>query len=214
MKVGSRHPKAVCVRRDHNICDSVRICDSSVLWGSIRRSRSSVCSTPVPSLRQLIKSWEICLLSDNSRYTGFWSKLPYCHVPFIVPSFLSWGCDISAFSTYTVQNPKLFISCVLLDWLPYLAQRSVNVTVQLVDESTMWGHSALEYVHKNEELSPRFVCFHRRHPLPLLMPWERREGQQHEQNCAERHWTPKSPLGLQPSIWISSSCLTLQFSWK
>lgn len=58
--------------------------------------------------------------------------------------FLSLGCDISVFNTLTLQNPKLFISHVTLDWLPYLAQYSMNVTGQLVDESTVWGRDALE----------------------------------------------------------------------
>lgn len=147
---------------------------------------------------------------------------------FIVSSFLFWGCDISAFNTFTLQNPKLFISHVMLDWLPCLAQCSMNVTVQLVDEGTVWGRGALEYVCQNEAVSPKFGYFHEKHPWSLLMAWGGRKGdrQYHEQGYPERHWGHQSQedhFGLRPSgfpllILCSkfhrSRCLSVKLSLK
>ena len=112
----------------------------------------------MPSLRWLIKGWEIWLQSHSSDAQAFevnCSTVTFC---FIVPPFLSWVCDISAFNAFTLQNPKLFMSRVTPDSPPCLAQCGANVTVQLVDESTLWGRGAWEYVLRNEEGDISQIC--------------------------------------------------------
>lgn len=64
------------------------------------RDHVAHCSTPVASLRQLIKGWEIWLLSNSLDAQALevnCSTVMFC---FIVPSFLSWGSDISAFNNF------------------------------------------------------------------------------------------------------------------
>lgn len=80
------------------------------------------------------------------------------------------------------------------------------------------GHGALEYIHQEEEPSPKY--FHRRHPLPPQMARDRgvRGGQAgNTMSMAVLGGTadtsPKNTTW-PAAIWITSSHLVLQISWK
>lgn len=114
---------------------------------------------------------------------------------FIVPSFLSWGSDISAFNIFTLQKLKLFISRVMLEWLPCLAQCSMNATVQLADESTVWGTWCFG-IHPSgggtvSQVFPQEASF-----APTSDTGQGGEGwagrQHHEHGCPGRHWGHQS----------------------